>query len=278
MTTQRSIGRSVQGPGVTSVLGQNTPRGGLTLPDVRHKPRLSVIAGRVWTSSLVVAEHFGKRHDNVMRDIRALANDAPSEWHVLNFEEMYRSVAIGQGATRRDPFYRISRDGFAILAMGFTGKRALEWKIAYVRAFNQMEQTLQASPAAAAVKHPALRLDAEFYTRLLYALEHKASWAMVTWCLLRMDAQVSPVKASYRELMHAMGDAVSVSSVWQAVQSLIAKGLVRRQPEGYRLDEAALGAMLTTVADMPNQRPGLVQAPPAMSMVELAENNEGRAL
>ena len=100
-------------------------------------------------SSLQVAKHFGKAHDNVLRDIRNLIEDAPEEWVSRNFEDTFEIVAVPNNATRQDPAFMLTRDGFAILAMGFTGKRALLWKVKYMEAFNAMEAKLKAQALGA---------------------------------------------------------------------------------------------------------------------------------
>jgi Rha family phage regulatory protein len=97
---------------------------------------------RPMASSLQVAKHFGKAHDNVLRDIRNLIKELPAEWVSLNFEDISISTDLGH-ATRQDPAYLMTRDGFTLLAMGFTGKRALDWKLKYIEAFNQMEMALR---------------------------------------------------------------------------------------------------------------------------------------
>lgn len=101
-------------------------------------PELSVVDGHVTTSSLDVARHFGKRHDDVLRAIRKLLAQLPAE-RARNFAETFIDVPGPNGATRSEPAYRITRDGFTLLAMGFTGARALEFKLAYLDAFNRME-------------------------------------------------------------------------------------------------------------------------------------------
>lgn len=117
-------------------------------------PVLAVVDGIPTTTSVEVAKHFGKRHDDVLRRIRNLLEQLPADHH-HNFAEMVYEVPI-QGArnfaatSRQDPAYRISRDGFTLLAMGFTGKKALAFKLAYIDAFNRMEsaQPLLGNPAA----------------------------------------------------------------------------------------------------------------------------------
>jgi Rha family phage regulatory protein len=81
---------------------------------------------KVVTTSLKVAEVFEKEHYNVIRDIKNL--ECSRKFHALNFEFMQRSIKIGNGATRQEPCYNITRDGFVFLAMGFTGKKASQFK------------------------------------------------------------------------------------------------------------------------------------------------------
>jgi len=85
------------------------------------------------TTSLNVAEVFGKEHKNVLRDIQQL--ECSQEFAKLNFELCYRFVN-----NRSQPYYQMTRDGFTFLAMGFTGKKAAEFKEAYIHEFNRMEE------------------------------------------------------------------------------------------------------------------------------------------
>lgn len=89
------------------------------------------------TTSTSLAENFNKRHDNVMRDIQNLKKD------VLNFEEMFFETTEPDSYGRERKVYLMNRDGFTLLAMGFTGKRAMEFKLKYIEAFNEMERQLQ---------------------------------------------------------------------------------------------------------------------------------------
>lgn len=97
----------------------------------------------VVVSSLQIAEHFGKRHDNVKRDIETIINAVP----LLKIEgtpKMFqKSTYIHEHNKKEYPMYLMNRDGFSLLVMGFTGKEALEWKIKYIKAFNAMEQEIQ---------------------------------------------------------------------------------------------------------------------------------------
>lgn len=89
------------------------------------------------TSSLNVAEGFEKEHRNVLRDIDSLKRD------VLNFEQMFFEVNEPDSYGRERRVIYMNRDGFTILAMGFTGKKALQFKLKYIEAFNQMENHIK---------------------------------------------------------------------------------------------------------------------------------------
>lgn len=104
-------------------------------------PSVSLHSGRPATTSLEVAKFFGKRHDNVLRDIDALLSQLPENSLQLNFEETYQEQETPLGVKQIRVFI-IYRDGFMLLVMGYTGKKALGMKLAYIEAFNRMEEEL----------------------------------------------------------------------------------------------------------------------------------------
>jgi Rha family phage regulatory protein len=108
---------------------------------------LRIEKDRVVVSSRDVAKAFGKRHDNVLRDISGL-NCSP-EFRLLNFEDTSQIVAMPKGGTREDKFYLVTRDGFVLLVMGYTGEKAMRFKEAYIAEFNRMEKALRDKPAIA---------------------------------------------------------------------------------------------------------------------------------
>lgn len=101
---------------------------------------LSMQSGEPVASSRQIAENFEKRHDHVMRDIDAIKKDIP------NFGEMFFETTVPDSYGREQRAYLMNRDGFTLLAMGFTGKAALEWKLKYIAAFNEMEKKLTEQP------------------------------------------------------------------------------------------------------------------------------------
>ncbi|EIH5377181.1 Rha family transcriptional regulator [Escherichia coli] len=119
-----------------------------TLPTQSH-PEITIINGRVVTTSLAVANYFTKRHERVLDRIRNL--ECSAEFTEHNFVLSEYTDASG----RKLPCYQITRDGFAFLAMGFTGKRAAQFKEAYINAFNQMEKQLSKLAVPSDVAHNA---------------------------------------------------------------------------------------------------------------------------
>lgn len=99
---------------------------------------LLAVRSKIFTTSLQIAEVFEKEHKNILRIIDKLPND---EFRQLNFEpsEEVRKNGTFNKETR---YYKITKDGFALLVMGFTGERAYKWKIEYIKAFNLMQEEL----------------------------------------------------------------------------------------------------------------------------------------
>lgn len=88
-------------------------------------------------NSLMVAMVFNKRHDNVLRDIQNL--DCSDDFRLLNFEES--KYTNDQG--KKQPCVNMTRDGFVFLVMGYRGKKAAQFKEAYIKRFNEMEEFIR---------------------------------------------------------------------------------------------------------------------------------------
>ena len=102
---------------------------------------VAVSNGKVTTTSRKVAEIFGKKHCDVLRAIELL--EVPKDFRERNFTFSEYHTQNGIGKTVPYKMYTITRDGFTLLAMGFTGKKAMQFKIAYIEAFNAMEAKLR---------------------------------------------------------------------------------------------------------------------------------------
>lgn len=97
---------------------------------VMNKEEVTVV------TSLDIAGTFEKRHDNVLKDIREL--ECSNEFRLLNFEESY----YVNSQNKRQPMYYMTKDGFTLLVMGYTGEKAMRFKEAYIKQFNAMEKAL----------------------------------------------------------------------------------------------------------------------------------------
>lgn len=109
------------------------------IAQTEFNPSLSVVNGTIKTTSLKVAEHFGKQHKNVLQSVERL--ECSPEFNRLNFKLVEYSDAKGE----KRPAYEMTKDGFVFLAMGFTGKQAAQWKEAYINAFNAMADKLNSN-------------------------------------------------------------------------------------------------------------------------------------
>lgn len=132
-------------------------------PTVQELSLVAVENEHAVTTSLRVAEVFGKEHYNVMKAIKSL--DCSEEFRAVNFNASKIDYQNGN-IKKQLPMYYITRDGFMFLVMGFTGKTAAKWKEAYIKAFNEMEAKIRAEQMAKAIEEHD-RKEAEEYEKLL---------------------------------------------------------------------------------------------------------------
>ncbi|EDD9578116.1 peptidase [Salmonella enterica subsp. enterica serovar Enteritidis] len=159
------------------------------------QPELCIIAGKVVTSSLAVASYFGKQHKNVIQKIASL--ECSAEFTELNFQLSEYIDASG----RKLPCYQITRDGFAFLAMGFTGKRAAQFKEAYINAFNQMEKQLS---------KPSVLSDAAHNASVLYSYISSIHQVWLQQLYPMLEKVESPLAVS---LYDRINDAAALASL-----------------------------------------------------------------
>ena len=130
------------------------------MKNVKHTHKDVVVSkndkGELVVTSRQVAEDFGKQHQHVTQAIENLI----SENSLLKSMMMESEYTTERGRKYKE--YLLTRDGFSLLVMGFTGSRALEWKLKYIEAFNKMEQ---------AIKNPYGHLSKE--VQAIFALDHK---------------------------------------------------------------------------------------------------------
>ena len=116
-----------------------------------------IIEGRPVTSSRIVAEYFGKRHNDVLRGIRDLIekNTDLSKSFIAREEQ----IETSNGASRSNPVFLMDQKGFCILAMGFTGAKALEFKCAFYDEFERMKHELEAPTTITPAEQRAIQRE-----------------------------------------------------------------------------------------------------------------------
>ncbi|MFQ2454828.1 Rha family transcriptional regulator [Aeromonas caviae] len=138
---------------------------------------ISLQQGQPVTTSLKVAELFGKRHDDVLKKIRNL--ECSAEFNLRNFAEVSYEVVQPNGGKANYKAYEMTKDGFIFVVMGFTGAKAAATKEAYINAFNWMAEQL-----AAQRPQPAVSLtDDELCT--------------LTWCWRAADRMMEAARSIY---------------------------------------------------------------------------------
>lgn len=106
------------------------------------------------TSSRLVAEYFGKRHSHILRDIENLKDKVSTQFWAQNFLKTQYQSQRGE-----KPEYLMTKDGFTILAMGFTGAKAMQFKEAYINAFNKMQNLLKSNDRIMQLEQRILTLE-----------------------------------------------------------------------------------------------------------------------
>ena len=151
---------------------------------------LSEKNGQVLASSREVAEKFGKAHDKVKRSIKSFEKD------VAIFGEMFILSYYDDSYGRKQEEYLMTRDGFSLLCMGFTGKKALEWKLKYIDAFNQMEDRLKNGNQLTEEEKLKLMLFSKDASEVAYA--HNRLIELATAPLIAENEELKP-KAEYHD-------------------------------------------------------------------------------
>ena len=148
---------------------------------------------RMITDSRNVADVFSKKHKHVLDSIRALEKDVP------NFRLMFFEGEMPDSYGRNQKVYFMNRDGFTLLAMGFTGKDAMQWKLKYIEAFNRLAEAWNSPDAVIARGYELSQKKLAEATKLLTAKEAEI-------------AEMKP-KASYYDIVLNCKDLLSVTQI-----------------------------------------------------------------
>lgn len=127
------------------------------MSDKKKTELVTLYKNQLVTDSRKVAEHFGKRHDHVIRDIEELISQNPKLGSDYFYETSYTA-----GTGKHYKMYLMNHDGFSLLVMGFTGKTALEWKLKFLEAFNTMEKEIRKQQAV-----PKIAPNPHYRTRMI---------------------------------------------------------------------------------------------------------------
>jgi Rha family phage regulatory protein len=113
----------------------------MTIPSIAS--RIAVIDGHPTTTTLDIADVYGKRHDDVLRIVRKRMTECPKEWRLRNFTETgtERENPSG-GAPIKSPVIRMTKKGFHFVVGKFTGVKAVQHQIAFADEFERMETEL----------------------------------------------------------------------------------------------------------------------------------------
>lgn len=93
---------------------------------------------QLWTTSLDVADKFGKRHNNLLMAYEKLKPDISEKFSVLNFKR----TSYMDTQKKERPMIKMTRSGFSMLVLGFSGKKAIKWREKYIMLFDSMEKVL----------------------------------------------------------------------------------------------------------------------------------------
>ena len=164
---------------------------------------LSEKNGQVLANSREVAERFGKAHGSVLKTIcgetrngehvNGLCDEILASGNPLT-KYFIKSTYMNRG--KEYPEYLMTRDGFSLLAMGFTGKEAVEWKLKYIDAFNQMEDRLKNGNQLTEEEKLKLMLFSKDASEVAYA--HNRLIELATAPLIAENEELKP-KAEYHD-------------------------------------------------------------------------------
>lgn len=210
-------------------------------------------------NSRILAKHFGKRHDNVLRDIDALLGSSELRNLADQDDTPFRPVLVRDDAANKEVrTFDMTRDGFTLLAMGWTGAKALRFKIAYIAEFNRMGAALRAAPAPAANLNDPHLLRAALlgYTERVIELEGENA-------MLGAKVEHLAPKAAALDLIAAKSGAENITTTAKGLRMhrgdlfafLDNKGWIFRSHDGapWRAYQAKIDAGYLTVREMPDK-------------------------
>lgn len=185
------------------------------------------------TSSLQVAETFGKQHKNV---VQAIENKISTAENSALLENMFVEGQYTASNGKSNPMYYMNRDGFSFIVMGFTGHKADNFKLQYIKAFNEMEQQVKFQVPSTLPE--ALRLAAD-QAEKISVLQPKADYT--DKMLANPGLETTSVIAKnygystreFNKLLHGLGIQYKQGKTWLLYAKYQDKGYTHVEPYGY---------------------------------------------
>ena len=186
------------------------------------------------TSSLQVADTFGKEHRNVLANIGGLLKNKHTQ-HMF-VKGTYVNSQNGQSY----PEYYMNRDGFTLLAMGFTGDKALQFKLQYIKAFNEMEQQVKSKqqlplpkdyPSALRALADSMEENQKLKPAADYTQKILANPGLETISVIAKNFGYSP--REFNKLLHGLGIQYKQGKTWLLYAKYQDQGYTHVEPYGY---------------------------------------------
>ncbi|WP_334427181.1 MULTISPECIES: Rha family transcriptional regulator [unclassified Levilactobacillus] len=185
------------------------------------------------TSSLQIAETFGKQHKHVIEAIQGKINSAENS---AQYNSMFAKGTYKDRSGKSNPMYYMNRDGFAFIVMGFTGRKADKFKLQYIDAFNEMEQQIKFQIPTTLPE--ALRLAAD-QAEKISKLQPKAEYT--DHILANPGLETTSVIAKnygqstreFNKLLHGLGIQYKQGKTWLLYSKYQDKGYTHVEPYSY---------------------------------------------
>lgn len=188
--------------------------------------------------SVLVGKKFKKDHRQILDAIRRVESESPEFWRANFFASTY--VVRGKDYEN----YLMTRDGFSLIAMGFTGREALQWKVSYINAFNAMEKALARKDDAVEWKQARLQIKQvrQSFTDAVkqfveYATEQGSKSASMYYCnitkmeyaALELVEKGQKVPSGFRDTLDIM-DISFLQTAEQIARAALINGMDRKLP------------------------------------------------
>jgi Rha family phage regulatory protein len=158
---------------------------------------------QIVTTSKNIADLFGKRHADVLRDIDNTIPFLSEEYRACNFAFTIESVAMPKGAKRQDRICELTKNGAIILIMGYTGEKAMQFKEAYINAFDAMANNLQSIKDS---KYIELETTNKQLCNVISKYENQITPAQAKTLKKAVELKAKGCKKAYSFIYHAIYD------------------------------------------------------------------------